>query len=38
LQTLASNEVLQAILAVCIKHQVTPDSLINGLSQSMLEY
>jgi len=38
LQTLAGNEVLQAILAVCIKHQVTPDSLINGLSQSMLEY
>ena len=38
LQTLAGNEVLQVILAVCIKHQVTPDALINGLSQSMLEY
>jgi hypothetical protein len=38
LQTLASNEVLQAILTVCIKHQVTPDALINGLSQSLLEY
>jgi hypothetical protein len=38
LQTLAGNEVLQAILAACIKHQVTPDALINGLSQSMLEY
>ena len=38
LQTLAGNEVLQAILAACLKHQVTPDALINGVSQSMLEY
>ena len=38
LQNLAGNEVLQVILVACIKHQVTPDALINGLSQSMLEY
>lgn len=38
LQTLAGNEVLQVILAACIKYNVTPDALLNGLSQSMLEY
>jgi hypothetical protein len=37
LQALAGNEVLQVILAVCIKHQVTPDALLNGLTQSLLE-
>ncbi len=38
LQALAGNEVLQVILAVCIKHQVTPDALLNVASQSLLEY
>ena len=37
LQALAGNEVLQVILAACLKHKITPDALINGLSQSMLE-
>ena len=34
LQALAGNEVLQVILAACIKHQVTPDALINAASPS----
>ena len=38
LQALAGNEVLQVILAVCIKHQVTPDALFNVAAQSLLEY
>jgi hypothetical protein len=38
LQILAGNEVLQVILGVCMEHQVTPDALLNALSQSMLEY
>lgn len=37
LQNLTGNEVAQVILAACIKHQVTPESLLHGLSQSMLE-
>ena len=37
LQHLAGNEVAQVILAACIKNQVTPESLLHGLSQSMLE-
>jgi hypothetical protein len=38
LQALAGNEVLQVILAACLKHQVTPDTLLNSLTQSLLEY
>ena len=38
LQALAGNEVLQVILAVCIKHGVTPDDLLMVASQSLLEY
>jgi hypothetical protein len=38
LQLLAANEVLLVILGVCIQHQVTPDALLEGVSQSMLEY
>ena len=38
LQTLASNEVLQAILTACIKHSVTPEDLLTVASQSLLEY
>jgi hypothetical protein len=38
LHNLAGNEVQQVILAACLKHQVTPDALLNCLSQSMLEY
>ena len=38
LQALAGNEVLQVILTVCIKHQVTPEALINVAVQSLLEY
>ena len=38
LQALAGNEVLQVILTACINHKVTPDVLLNGLSQSLLEY
>ena len=37
LQHLAGNEIAQVILAACIKHRVTPESLLNGVSQSMLE-
>jgi len=37
LQNLVGNEVAQVILAACIKNQVTPESLLHGLSQSMLE-
>jgi len=38
LQALAGNEVLQVILAACLKHQVTPDALLNSLTQPLLEY
>jgi len=38
LQNLAGNEVLQVILAACLKHQVTPEALINVAVQSLLEY
>ena len=37
LQNLVGNEVAQVILAACIKNQVTSESLLHGLSQSMLE-
>jgi hypothetical protein len=37
LQNLVGNEIAQVILANCIKHQVTPESLLNGLSSQMLE-
>jgi hypothetical protein len=37
LQQLAGNEVAQVILAACIRHHATPESLFHGLSQSMLE-
>ncbi len=37
LQNLTGDEVAQVILAACIKHRVTPESLLNGLSSQMLE-
>ena len=37
LQHLAGNEIAQIILSVCIKHGVTPESLLNNLSQSIRE-
>jgi len=37
LQQMAGNEIAQIILSACIKHGVTPESLLNSLSQSMLE-
>lgn len=38
LQNLAGNEVLQVIIAACIKHQVSPDDLFTVASQSLIEY
>ena len=38
LQNLTGNEVAQVILAACIKHQVTPEALLNGLSEAMVEF
>jgi hypothetical protein len=38
LQALAGNEVLQVIIGVCIKQQVTPDALLNVAAQSLIEY
>ena len=32
----AGNEIAQVILAACTKHRVTPESLLNEVSQSML--
>ena len=37
LQNLAGNEISQVIIAACIKNQVTPESLLHGLSQSLIE-
>ena len=37
LYKMVGNEVAQVIFAACIKNQVTPESLLHGLSQSMLE-
>jgi hypothetical protein len=37
LQQMAGNEIVQIILSACIKHGVTPESLLHTLSQSMLE-
>jgi hypothetical protein len=37
IQTLATGDIAQVILAACLKHQVTPDALLNGLTQSLLE-
>ena len=37
LQALAGNEVLQVILAACIKHQVKPDDLLTVTSQCLLD-
>lgn len=38
LQALAAGDVNQIIIAACIKHGVTPEDLLTGASQGLLEY
>jgi hypothetical protein len=38
LQTLLEDEVSQILISACIEHGVTPEDLIAGVSQSLLEY